>query len=924
MRYIFAFLLLFVAAAVLAPAAVNACGGTDVVLSENPASLTTRMVPSTNGVFYDYQGNLLLPRSEARISPVQAEAIVTFFSRKNLPFLQKPFLFRKLEYVHEKLIYQFTSQESIPNYNGKYHLGPVNFIVDKLVLDVDAATGNIYVANGCGSAPGQLIYKYNRSDLSDINLNNKTVFISDNTNFIARRTGNKVIIDGRINDNEWKNTGHKYFYLGTYKRHLPSEPHTAPYYYAEVWTQIDDNNIYFAVKTDTPNWVGLMFKDDPNLGMLGSYVDAKVMKSNGDITDRFFTQRKDKTFFLQKDKIDNITAKGADQGDFYTYEFSFPLKTGDTHDIAFEKGRAYNMLFLAGNTLEHYGIFTLNKAHKNHDHSKNNREHADVWASTEEIIRIGTPAGNDIFGHAVKPVFTSYVSGFDPAKNNNHFHYAHNTAGNFSKRTLFAKFISWFSVIMSLSGAALIMVRFRRPPSGSSQEHNRQETDFLKVGWIRRFTEWKYFRALFIVPTLLVFMLIIFYGFFDVQDGRRNIATVYTWTIWWSLIIVSFILLGRVWCMMCPFAAIGDLAQKIVSFNRKLPRWLQNIGFQTLAFILLTLAFALFAFNNRPRVTAIVIGSILLSAIIVSVIYRRRSFCRHICPIGAIIGIYSTISPIELRACSKDKCTNHRDKTCITTCPMLESPNRMDSNIYCNFCMKCSTACPSSNLSLRLRTFGKDIYSGIRKSSMESAASLFLLGIVIVETLAMTSVWQPMEETLKGITGISSGSFTYSLLFSIIVSLPAVIFYLLCYLLKLITGKKYKTNDLATTFAFVFIPLGIALHLAHNMQHLFIEGPIAVPATIRLLQHLGIGTSLQINWNPSPLMGIESIFFLQMTILIAGLAFSIVFLYRTLRRFRRPLNHIYKTATVMIVYALVVSLTSIYMLGLPMNGRHIH
>lgn len=898
------------------PGWVYACGGKDVILSEDPALVV-------QNDRFDDQGNLLIQKSKANISPALAQAIVTGFLKKAMSDPPLPLTFRKLEKVHGKLIYQFQSQP-LSDYNGKYHLGPVNFIVDRLVLDVDAATGNLYLANGCGAAPGQLLYKYNPSDFKAMTTSIQPTLISNNTNFIARRTGNSIKIDGRIGPEEWKNTGHKYFYLGTYKPHAPSQPHRKAYYYAEVWSQIDDGNIYFAVKTDTPYWVALMFKDEPNLGMLGSYRDAKVMKSNGEISDRYFTQRKDKSFYLAFDKKDHILSKGSYQGDFYTYEFAFPLKSNDPEDVAFEEGKAYNMLLLVGNTLDHYGIFTLNKAHANHDHSRNNKEHTDVWASNEETIRIGSPADRDIYGNPVRPVLASYVSGFDPAKDNNHFHYAGASIQDFNKRASKTRFISWLSVILSLFGAGIIMIRFRSsPPDRIKQAAGGR--DLLKIKWFRRLVTYKYFRYIFIIPTLAVFLLIIYLGFFDIQDGRRNIATVFTWTLWWSLLIFSFIIAGRLWCMMCPFAALGDLSQKFISLNRKLPRRLQNMGFQTLAFVLLTWAFAITAFSSKPVITAVVIVSILIAAVIFSMIYQRRSFCRHICPIGAVIGIYSMVSPIELRAAKEDRCTAHGEKTCRDACPMLESPYQMDNNVYCNFCMKCQPACPSRNLSLRLRTFGKDIYDSLHKSCSEALASLFLLGVVIVETLAMTSSWRPLKATLGIWTGISSPALLYSIIFFFVVLLPVGIFYLICYILKLWLGKEqFRTQGLFTEFAFLFIPMGIALHLAHNIQHLFIEGPIVVPATVRFLQGIGIGTSLFLNWNPPPLLGLEPIFFIQMSIIVGGLGFTMFVMYRKLRRFRWPLKQAYKTVVVMSLYALIVVLTSIYMLGLPMSARHVH
>lgn len=420
-------------------------------------------------------------------------------------------------------------------------------------------------------------------------------------------------------------------------------------------------------------------------------------------------------------------------------------------------------------------------------------------------------------------------------------------------------------------------------------------------------------------------LIIIYVGFFDIQDGQRNIATVFTWTLWWSLIIFTFIIAGRFWCMMCPFAVLGDLAQKFISLNKKLPRWLQNMGLQTLGFILLTWAFTIMAFSSKPIITASVIVVILIATIVFSMIYQRRSFCRHLCPIGAVIGIYSMAAPIELRAYKEKICEVHKQKTCGDACPMLESPYHMDNNVYCNLCMKCQPACPSSNLGLRLRTFGKDIYASIHKTTAEAMAVLFLLGVVVVETFAMTSYWQPLENNLSAMTGIDSSTMLYTIIFTMVTLLPVGVFYLICYLLKLWLGREqHRTQDLITEFAFLFIPLGIALHFAHNVQHLLMESPIAVPATLRFLHNLGITTSLSLNWNPPPLIGTELIFFIQMGIILTGLGFTIFIMYRLLRRFNRPLNHIYRITLAMSLYALVVVITSIYMLGLPMSGRHVH
>ncbi|MGD8352463.1 MAG: 4Fe-4S binding protein, partial [Nitrospirota bacterium] len=874
------------------------------------------------GITYmDAERHLLLERETARVSPGLALSIAERFVRERISEDKLPLRFRKLERVHRRLVYQFETQP-IEGYNGLYHLGPVNFKVERLILDVDARTGEVLVANGCGAAPGQLLARYDLSEFGPDDRYRDVTLVSNNTNFIARDTGNAVRVDGRIDEDEWKDTGHRFFYLGDFRPHEGKAPHEKRQYYAEVWTQLSGDTLYFAVKTDTPYWVGLMFKGDANLGMLGAYRDAKVLTSYGTVTDRHFTQRPDKTFFLALDEQDDVLEKGVRQGGFYTYELAFPLDSGDELDIPFERDRAYNMLLAVGNTLEHHGIFTMDDSHKNHDHSKNNEHHVDVWASAETTFRIGSPAREDVFGAPVEPSFSSYVSGFDPSKSGAHFHYAMEGFKDFAGRST-AAFAAALLAALGVLGATFFgLRRLRTPASGGPGAGG---VDLFRFGWVRRFAMWRHFRTVFIVPTLLIFIAIVVLGFMDVQDGRRNIATVYTWTLWWSLVVFSLVLMGRFWCMMCPFAAIGDIAQRMFSLDRKLPRKLRNMGFQALAFVALTLAYTIIAFDSKPLVTSIVIIVILAAAVVFSVIYRRRSFCRHLCPIGAVIGLYSTLSPVEIKPRSQSRCDAHAKKTCEAACPMLEAPQDKENNIYCNFCMKCLPACPSANLSLRLRPLGSDLYARRTRTTSEAVASVLLLGVIVVETLSMTSVWEPLKAWVGSLAGLDSQAAAYTATFALTVALPVLGFALACWGLSAWLGKRdYPVRDLVVDFAFIYIPLGVSLHLAHNLQHLFMEGPVAVPATIRLLQEAGVGASWFVNWNPQALFGAKALFALQMAIVGAGLGVTLYSLHQVLRRLGAPLGSLYKMASVAALYALVVILSNIYLLGLPMSGRHVH
>ena len=52
-----------------------------------------------------------------------------------------------------------------------------------------------------------------------------------------------------------------------------------------------------------------------------------------------------------------------------------------------------------------------------------------------------------------------------------------------------------------------------------------------------------------------LFLLIIIAGLAGTRIPERNIATVLTWNIWWTGLIISVFFLGSAWCAVCPWDA---------------------------------------------------------------------------------------------------------------------------------------------------------------------------------------------------------------------------------------------------------------------------------------------------------------------------------------------------------------------------------
>lgn len=122
-----------------------------------------------------------------------------------------------------------------------------------------------------------------------------------------------------------------------------------------------------------------------------------------------------------------------------------------------------------------------------------------------------------------------------------------------------------------------------------------------------------WFQPAFQVPVLLIFLIIIAAGLFDIQKGDMNIATLLMWTIWWAAIIFTFVFVGRVWCMMCPFGAAQDWIGRLFSLNKDFPKPVRNIWLSSFIFFGLTWWDSFSGIVNKPALTSyLLIGFSLL------------------------------------------------------------------------------------------------------------------------------------------------------------------------------------------------------------------------------------------------------------------------------------------------------------------------
>lgn len=158
--------------------------------------------------------------------------------------------------------------------------------------------------------------------------------------------------------------------------------------------------------------------------------------------------------------------------------------------------------------------------------------------------------------------------------------------------------------------------------------------------------------------------------FLGPQTRDHNAALTYFWAGWWPAVMLSFPFLGRIWCSICPFMAVGNIAQETVTkFGVELkswPKWGKSIGaaFAFGLFFLILMWEELWNLPQNGTLSASLLLLITSGAVFNSVQYEKRMWCRYLCPIGAMCRVFGTMSMTEVRTwktncegCTSSRCT---------------------------------------------------------------------------------------------------------------------------------------------------------------------------------------------------------------------------------------------------------------------------
>ncbi len=365
--------------------------------------------------------------------------------------------------------------------------------------------------------------------------------------------------------------------------------------------------------------------------------------------------------------------------------------------------------------------------------------------------------------------------------------------------------------------------------------------------------------------TLTAFAVLIAILFLGPQTRDKNFGLNLFWAWWWPFFLLLFPFLGRIWCAFCPFMIYGEVTQKLSLwlFPRKLQKWPRQQAekwggwFLFAMFTLIFLWEELWDLENTAYLSACLLLLITAGAMICSTIFERRFWCRYLCPIGGMNGLFAKLSMTELRAqqgiCSAT-CTTYQcykggpqkgEGMETNGCPLYSHPAQLEDNKDCVLCMTCLKACPHRSVEFNLRPPGIELWTTHVPHNYEVALLFLLLGGVYLHRLPeiqkvmklqldLTNFWRHSELSLLALiipVTIPFGAY----------GLMQVFYHLNCYIRK--TKSQSRNAEIRNIIkpkpflelAYGYLPLVLGGSLAHYLRLGLNEAGRILPVTFATL-----------------------------------------------------------------------------------------
>ncbi|MDX2437815.1 MAG: sigma 54-interacting transcriptional regulator, partial [Acidobacteriota bacterium] len=211
--------------------------------------------------------------------------------------------------------------------------------------------------------------------------------------------------------------------------------------------------------------------------------------------------------------------------------------------------------------------------------------------------------------------------------------------------------------------------------------------------------------------TLAGFAAVIVLCLAAASTAAGRIANTAIWSLWEPAVFALFLLVGPVWCSICPLSTVARSAKRLGASDRPPPGWLVRNGpwLAIVGFALIIWVERVFRSAENPVASGLLLLALVVAAVAGALLFRREVWCRHLCPLGRLATTLAPASPLQLtakqRVCAST-CTTHscyKGTPEVSGCTVFHHPLEGKQAYRCKLCLDCLQTCPHHSAQVQIR-----------------------------------------------------------------------------------------------------------------------------------------------------------------------------------------------------------------------------
>jgi hypothetical protein len=304
------------------------------------------------------------------------------------------------------------------------------------------------------------------------------------------------------------------------------------------------------------------------------------------------------------------------------------------------------------------------------------------------------------------------------------------------------------------------------------------------------------------------------------QSPTRNIAPTFIWVAWWVGFAYLSALVGNLWAVVNPWAAIFGWAEALLGSRRPARRNPAELGVWPAVGLFAAFAWVELIYTGRSIPAQLGRLTVVYSALTWTgmALFGRATWLRHGDPFATAFGVLARFAPTEIRVTSREAC-----QRCELPCAGPDGA--------CQDCGECFDRAAPARREWNVRPFAAGLTNTRDVSSSMVVFVLLLLSTVTFDGFTATPAWAGLEGALyTALAPLGDARLT------VIGTLGLVAFPLLFVLVYLAFARwmawmgddQLTTGTVARLFVLSLVPIAIAYHLAHYFTYLLIQGQLLI------------------------------------------------------------------------------------------------